>query len=345
VARIGPSSIPVPPTAALVDNYAQRAGVTPGFTLTSFFSSSALTNSEARWRHVTILPNAGEKIALAMDKSGSHYFAARETDAAYLRVDPLERTNSQPELEKFLFYRGVGNFATPLRLTIDSDEVTGSKSSAPPTQVNKTRGETITLANMGIEEIKHLFLLQVENGKGRFSHLGELRTGRQCSTQLVSEPLAPLEELSQKLSNELVTSLCSAGLYRREAQAMVKTWEGSWFAEDGVRVLYILPRAWTDRTLRLSIQPAPKELVRVMVGRAEVLTPAVEKTLTDDVTKAGNNDREGKERLSAELKKLGRFAQPALSLATRGANPAARQAAWVLFEASANQQNANSRFE
>jgi hypothetical protein len=333
VARIGPSSVPVPATASLVDNYAQRAGVTPGFTLVSLFSSAALTNSEARWRHVAILPSTGDKVALGMDNSGSHYFAARETDADCLRVEPLEKTNSQPELEKFLFYRGVGNFATPLHVTIASAG-------------NKTQDEMITLANAGGEHIKHLFVLCVENGKGRYSRLSQLQAGGQWSTQIGSrEALVPLEELSRKLGEELAESLCSEGLYHREAVAMVNTWKDSWFSEDGVRVLYVLPRDWTDRTLPLSIRPAPKELVRVMVGRAEVLTPGLEKTLADDVTKAGKNDREAREHLSAELKKLGRFAQPALSLATRGANPAASQAAWVLFEASANPQNAGRQFE
>jgi hypothetical protein len=333
VARIGPSSVPVPATAALVDNYAQRAGVSPGFTLASLFSSAALTNSEAHWRHVAILPNPGDKVALAMDKSGSHYFAARETDAACLRVEPLEKTNSQPEFEKFLFYRGVGNFATPLRVTIASGG-------------NKTSDETLTLANTGPEHIKHLFVLCVENGQGRYSRLSKLKAGGQSPTQIEShEALAPLEEVSRKLGEELVESLCSEGLYHREAVAMVNTWKESWFSEDGVRVLYILPRDWTDRTLPLSIQPPPKELVRVMVGRAEVLTPALEKTLADEVTRAGNNERDAKERLSAELRKLGRFAQPALSLATRGAKPAASRAAWVLFEANANPQNASNQFE
>jgi hypothetical protein len=333
VTRIGPSSVPVPATAALVDNYAQRAGVNPGFTLASLFGSAALTNSEARWRHVAILPNPGDEVALATDSSGSHYFAARETDAACLKVEPLERTNSQPELEKFLFYRGVGNFATPLRVTIDSDD-------------NKPPGETITLANTGAQQIKYMFVLRVENGKGQYSGLSQLRPGGNSSTQIESrEALVPLGALSRKLGEEVVASLCSEGLYRREAAAMVNTWKDSWFAEDGVRVLYILPRDWTDRTLPLSIQPAPKELVRVMVGRAEVLTPGLEKTLADEVTKAGHNDREAREHLSLELKKLGRFAQPALSLATRGANPAASRAAWVLFEANANPQNGSNRFE
>src|SRR5687768_4370340 len=65
-------------------------------------------------------------------------------------------------------------------------------------------------------------------------------------------------------------ALVSEGLYEREATAMVKTWEDSWFGEQGLRVLYVLPRAWTDRTLPLSIEPKPKEIVRVMVGRAEM---------------------------------------------------------------------------
>src|SRR5262249_26897502 len=154
-------------------------------------------NSEARWRHVAILPNAGEKVALAMDSSGSHYFAARQTDADCLRVEPLEKTNSQPELEKFLFYRGVGNFATPLRVTIASG-------------ANTTSDETLTLANTGGEHIKHLFVLCVENGRGRYSRLSQLKAGGQLSTQIEShEALVPLEELSRKLGEELAESLCS----------------------------------------------------------------------------------------------------------------------------------------
>jgi len=56
---------------------------------------------------------------------------------------------------------------------------------------------------------------------------------------------------------------------------MVNTWEDSWL-EDGTRVLYILPKAWTDEVLPLTITPAPQEVARVMVGRAEVITPRME---------------------------------------------------------------------
>ena len=48
---------------------------------------------------------------------------------------------------------------------------------------------------------------------------------------------------------------------------MVKTWESAWLGTDGTRVLYLLPLAWTDRTLPLKLTPAADVLVRVMVGR------------------------------------------------------------------------------
>ena len=54
---------------------------------------------------------------LPQDRSGSHYFSARETDANYIRLNSPSPASAAPEHEKFLFYRGVGDFATPLRVT------------------------------------------------------------------------------------------------------------------------------------------------------------------------------------------------------------------------------------
>ena len=55
------------------------------------------------WRDVHVLPNSTADLPVG---GQSHYFTARETDAA-----PLE-FNSQHE--KFLFYRGVGNITLPI---------------------------------------------------------------------------------------------------------------------------------------------------------------------------------------------------------------------------------------
>ena len=60
---------------------------------------------------------------------------------------------------------------------------------------------------------------------------------------------------------------------------MVNTWQDQWFAEEGMRVLYLLPSAWTDRTLQLQVAPRPDSVVRVMVGRAEIIRPSDERKL------------------------------------------------------------------
>src|SRR5439155_141149 len=58
------------------------------------------------------------------------------------------------------------------------------------------------------------------------------------------------------------------------ARAMVKPWEDSWFREAGTatRLLYTIPRPATDALLPLAITPTPDELVRVMVGRVDIIT-------------------------------------------------------------------------
>ena len=54
---------------------------------------------------------------------------------------------------------------------------------------------------------------------------------------------------------------------------MVKTWRTDWFGEDGTRVLYLVAEPLTAEFLPLRIDPKPDQLVRVLVGRHDVLTP------------------------------------------------------------------------
>src|SRR4029077_838183 len=80
------------------------------------------------------------------------------------------------------------------------------------------------------------------------------------------------------LHRDLATALTGAGLYAKEAAAMIDTWRDSWF-EDGMRVFYILPRTTVDAALPLKITPAPAATVRVFVGRVEILSPAMKESL------------------------------------------------------------------
>jgi hypothetical protein len=321
--RVGPARIQPPPIVQTLDTVAHKAGANAQFTFASFLTQHTANDSRIEWRGIQILPAKQHPEAatlLPRDKSGSHYFAARETDAALIRVDSHSLTNPLPEHEKFLFYRGAGSFATPLRATMKSDDAA-------------------TLTNTGTKPLAHLFVLRVQHGKGQFVHLGRLSTNAEQTATFTAGD-EPQEETARKLSEAMVAALTAEGLYPREALAMVNTWKDSWFAEDGVRVLYTLPRGWTDATLPLTFAPAPKELVRVMVGRAEMIPPALVQRLREQLTQAGEGDEAAGEQATAELRKLNRFALPALGLAMKGLHAEATQQGWLLLQNAAKPVNA-----
>ena len=107
--------------------------------------------------------------------------------------------------------------------------------------------DAITVANTGKETLHICSSSMSKINPARLStllnwHLVQATIPRPASH------LSP-RDLTAKICDELSQALVKEGLYPREATAMVDTWKSSWFAEDGTRVLYVLPRAWTDRTL------------------------------------------------------------------------------------------------
>jgi hypothetical protein len=94
---------------------------------------------------------------------------------------------------------------------------------------------------------------------------------------------------------------------------MVKTWQSSWFGEEGTRVLYSLAQSDTDALLPLHLAPAPREIVRVMIGRLETLTPEQESSIESLISHLGDDDPANRNQTAARLKQLGRFAEPALT--------------------------------
>ncbi len=92
---------------------------------------------------------------------------------------------------------------------------------------------------------------------------------------------------------------------------MVETWRDSWF-EDGLRLLYIVPRSSIDEVLPLEITPAPANTARVFVGRIEIITPAIVAEV-----KAGVLARD-----RAPIAKYGRFLKPILSRIVATSTPA-----------------------
>lgn len=250
-----------------------------------------------RWENIEILPlkqNASLAGALPSENSGSHYYAARATDADYLRV-AASGAQGGAEVEKFLFYRGVGNFRAPLTVSQVTD------------------GSGLVLTNSAPEPLGNLFVYTVRGNEAKFVPVGTLPPGSIRSVALRPDKnLAPLSDVRADLARRLREALVGEGLYEREAAAMVQTWDESWFGEQGTRVLYTLPRAWTDRILPLIIEPRPRELARVMIGRAELISPEMEWNLLKQVVRFADADEAARARIIDDTRKLGygRFMEP-----------------------------------
>src|SRR6185295_3644554 len=126
--------------------------------------------------------------------------------------------------------------------------------------------------------VRHLFILRVENGRGAYTYAPAL-----TANAVLDHPVPamaesrPLDEFVKQVSDDVARRLVESGLYEKEARAMVNTWASSYFKTEGVRLLFVLPQSWTDRFIPMRITPQPQQLVRVMVGRMELLDAAREK--------------------------------------------------------------------
>jgi hypothetical protein len=235
------------------------------------------------WGRIKLLPNKEE--SLLREAAYSHYYPARETDAVQLQVCNADKTKI--EHEKFLFYRGVGNFNLPLNVKLVKDKVVLSENRA---------------ASQGAPVID-MVVFEKRGGRIGFRYVPKLDAGETT----IDRPV--LGRTIEEVYSQLEKTLTVNGLYLKEAKAMIKTWEDSWF-EEGLRVFYILPRQTVDKVLPLSVNPKPKETVRVLVGRAEVITPEMERDVKQQVALLGS--AKTREKAAANLKKYGRFYEPIL---------------------------------
>jgi len=252
-----------------------------------------------RW-NARLLP--GEPVRLPVEKeSKNNYYFARETDAVPLQAEietPADRTPSElrggnvVQREKFLFYRGVGTFPTPVSVKALGDG-------------------NVRVRNVAAGRLDGLILVSVSGGQIGFRALGTLEAG---SEQVAS--LLPVGKSKADLTDTLVKALTTAGLYEKEAKAMVKTWDSAWFGEDGTRLLYIVPRSRTDELLPLTLDPKPTEIVRVLVGRHDFLTPEQEGDAERQVTRA-RAARAELEAAEQQIQRIGRFSWNARQMAEK----------------------------
>jgi hypothetical protein len=173
------------------------------------------------------------------------------------------KVNSAPvaigdEGERYVFYRGVGNVPAPLTFTRDE---AGNLHAQPP-------DATLTNAHW-LAEFR-------ADGTCAYTRLTDQRQADRASRA----PTFPgrfadadfSADNAKQLRGELRQGLIRDGLFEDEADAMLNTWERSYFQGVGQRVFFLVPRAWTDRVLPLKFS-MPVNLTRVMIGRIELITP------------------------------------------------------------------------
>jgi hypothetical protein len=249
--------------------YPHADRVQPGGILRNASLSQLQTDGSIAWNNVAVSPKLGGDFP--HEVKSNRYYAARETSSSPLRV----KTSAGEQQEKFLFYRGVSANPLPLSAKLNSDG-------------------RLVVKSLSEDEIPAAIL---------FERRGE-RVGYRLTRALTDETTFDPPVLTGRvdvLCGDLEEILVDRGLYRDEAHAMVETWKDSWF-EEGSRLIYIVPRGFINNVLPLTVNPEPGQIVRVFVGRLEIVTLT---TATAVKTALARNDE-------ATLNKYGRFLEPIL---------------------------------
>lgn len=238
---------------------------TPDFNGRLDFSTAH--NGWIEWNANILAHSAGDTTGIWKDGQTHTWEAPRATDANII-------TDSSGEVEKFLFYRGVGNASF-------MDGGTNTNYFLKTT----FQGNTLNIENLTHYNILYGFVFErkVDEITGDSVNViwwsGPIkdRAKIQCTP-----PALNIASSFETTLTELRDKLVKKGLYVKEADAMIDTWRQSYFGTTGVRVLWIVPHDATNKSLPLTITPKPDDVQRVLVARSEILTPKFEKQLVED---------------------------------------------------------------
>lgn len=327
------------PEGLLTEFYPPVSSMLPKIDEKNIFSSGeALGKSQLTWNNVDLIPTdqllpkrGGDPNQARLQSriihqllphalNEQHYSAARETDSALVHV--REKVGSSPAqlnyFERFLFYRGVGKFQLPIQAKFTADEV--------------------VVSNDGPLPINSAILVHVDGDQLHATKIDQVAAGE----SLHFDRLQPVT--GRQLSDMVRQSLVAEGLYEKEAASMVKTWQQSWFTENGTRVLYMVPGPTTDELLPLYVTPAPQDSLRVLVGRMEIMSPEDEQRMEQAVAQSSTARKthyakalpKGEKRkpyqIPASIHDYGRMAEPALARVRKlSKDPAVRNEAQMLI--------------
>jgi hypothetical protein len=303
------------PTGMWTQWYPQANYLAPGLGVLG--SELEPRNGRITWNVELIPPSEGGKAPQTpTTQPDALWNFARDVDAAYVRTNNHAAVPKRDEFERFIFYRGLGRAQLPLEMRFDE-------------------GGTLRASSSDGIDLLHIFVIRVENGVAAYKYFPRLDAGQSISHVIpeLTDAL-PVSEFSSKIANDMATRLTGhelypkearlttqapeappgpflwSGLHPKEARAMVNTWRNSYFETEGIRVLFVLPQKWTDAAIPMKISPQPCEVVRVMVGRLEVLTPDREVLAENAVRDLASPDAASREEAFQFLREQGRYVEP-----------------------------------
>ena len=217
--------------------------------MTEFYPNAAATTPGLEnWR---LKPDVRGKLEWKELRVGGNARGPQTDSPVWLaprEVDAVSVTTATGESERYLFYRGVANLEAPLRVVREG----------PTLRIN------------GAVSLQNAWLVDVGHGGLCAFRKVPLQNDVQTPAEFFKTDYAR-ENLGQ-LRLQMRAALITEGLFPREADAMLATWDKSYFQSPGLRLFYLVPREWTDAHLPMKVS-VDATLTRVMVGRIEIVTP------------------------------------------------------------------------
>ena len=181
------------------------------------------------------------------------------------------------EHERYLFYRGLGHFDAPLITTRAADGATLTVSARP--EILTSRWTPNYMPKLWFADLRAdgTAAFRTIAPTGLYREAEHIPTVSQTFSALFAADDFSVEHL-RLLRQELHAELVTSGLFADEAQALLTTWEASYFKAPGQRLFFVVPPAWTDHVLPLTIS-TPATVTRAMMGRIEVVSPTQRQAL------------------------------------------------------------------
>lgn len=223
-----------------------HAGVIPGR-----WDGALLDNyvvGRLRWRGVSL------RDSVRVPPTASHvWLAPRQVHATGVAA-------SSGEMERYLFYRGVAHLDALVQTEVTATAVR----LRAPAALEWLPDPTTIILNLWLLDVRR-------DGSAAFREHGPLGIDRNAaSAELGRMSLFANGDFGPgklaQLRASMKRALIDAGLFDAEAEAMLDTWGESYFHQPGLRIFYIVPKAWERYYLPVEIS-VPHDLTRVLVGR------------------------------------------------------------------------------